>query len=58
MDNQISKALLRKKFSDFKSPIKPDWIKVSIPSNKISQTKNTLKAVSYTHLTLPTNQCV
>ena len=43
MDNQISKALLRKKFSDFKSPIKPDWIKVSIPSNKISQTKNTLK---------------
>jgi len=43
MDNQISKALLRKKFSDFKNPIKPDWIKVSIPSNKISQTKNTLK---------------
>ena len=43
MDNQISKALLRKKFSDFKSPIKPDWIKVSIPSNKISQTKNALK---------------
>ena len=43
MNNQISKALLRKKFSDFKSPIKPDWIKVSIPSNKISQTKNTLK---------------
>ena len=43
MDNQISKALLRKKFSNFKSPIKPDWIKVSIPSNKISQTKNALK---------------
>ena len=43
MDNQISKALLRKKFSDFKSPVKPDWIKVSIPSSKINQTKNTLK---------------
>ena len=43
MNNQISKALLRKNFSDFKSPIKPDWIKVSIPSNKISQIKNTLK---------------
>ena len=43
MNNQISKALLRKNFSDLKSPIKPDWIKVSIPSNKISQTKNTLK---------------
>ena len=43
MNNQISKALLRKNFSSFKSPIKPDWIKVSIPSNKIYQTKNVLK---------------
>ena len=43
MNNQISKALLRKKFSDIKSPLKPEWIKVSIPSNKINQTKNTLK---------------
>ncbi len=43
MNYQVSKALLRKNFSDFKSPIKPDWIKVSIPSKKISQTKNALK---------------
>ncbi len=43
MDNQISKALLRKKFSDFKSPIKPDWIKVSIPTHKIRHTKKKLK---------------
>ncbi len=43
MDNQVSKALLRKKFSNIKSPLKPDWIKVSIPSHKIRQTKNTIK---------------
>ena len=43
MNNQVSKALLRKKFSDFKSPLKPEWIKVSIPSHKILQTKNALK---------------
>ena len=39
MNNLISRALLRKKFSHFKSPIKPDWIKVSIPSHKIKETK-------------------
>ncbi len=43
MNNLVSKALLRKKFSDLKSPVKPKWIKVSLSSHKIIQTKNTLK---------------
>ena len=58
MQNNISKALLRKKFAEIDSPVKPEWIKVKIQTDKINQIKKTLKsnkivtvcAVSYTHL--------
>ena len=32
MPNNISKALLRKKFATIESPVKPEWIKVKISS--------------------------
>ena len=44
MQNNISKALLRKKFSTIDSPIKPDWIKVKIQVDKINEIKKTLKS--------------
>ena len=44
MTNNLSKSLLRKNFSSIQSPKKPSWIKVPIISNKINETKNTLKA--------------
>ena len=44
MQNNISKALLRKKFSKIDSPAKPDWIKVKIQNDKINEIKKTLKS--------------
>ena len=35
----ISKSLLRKNFSSIASPIKPEWLKINLPSNKILETK-------------------
>ena len=46
MQNNISKALLRKKFSTIESPVKPEWIKVKIQTDKINQIKKTLKSNS------------
>ena len=43
MQNNISKALLRKKFSSIDSPVKPEWIKVKIQTDKINEIKKTLK---------------
>ena len=44
MPNNISKALLRKKFSTIDSPVKPEWIKVKIQIDKINEIKKTLKS--------------
>ncbi len=44
MQNKISKALLRKKFSIIDNPIKPKWIKVKIQTDKINEIKKTLKS--------------
>ena len=44
MQNNISKALLRKKFSKIESPVKPEWIKVKIQTDKINQIMKTLKS--------------
>ena len=44
MPNNISKALLRKKFSAIDSPVKPEWIKVKIQIDKINEIKKTLKS--------------
>jgi lipoic acid synthetase len=44
MQNNISKALLRKKFATIESPVKPEWIKVKIQTDKINQIKKTLKS--------------
>ena len=44
MPNNISKALLRKKFSTIDSPVKPEWIKVKIQIEKINEIKKTLKS--------------
>ena len=44
MSNNISKALLRKKFSAIDSPVKPEWIKVKIQIDKINEIKKTLKS--------------
>ena len=44
MPNNISKALLRKKFSTIDSPVKPEWIKVKIQTDKINEIKKTLKS--------------
>ena len=44
MQNNISKALLRKKFATIESPVKPEWIKVKIQTDKINQIKETLKS--------------
>ena len=43
MYNSISKSLLRKNFSEIKSPKKPSWLKVRISNNMISNVKDTLK---------------
>ena len=43
MPNNISKALLRKKFSAIDSPFKPEWIKVKIHIDKLNEIKKTLK---------------
>ena len=42
MNNNLSKALLRKKFSLIKSPKKPSWIRVRIQSEKSQYVKETL----------------
>ena len=42
MSNNLSKALLRKKFSSIKSPKKPSWIRVRIQSEKSQHVKETL----------------
>ena len=44
MNINISKSLLRKKFYSIESPKKPNWIKVSLASNKIDFVKNTVRA--------------
>ena len=44
MQNNISKALLRKKFSLIDSPVKPEWIKVKIQTDKIKNVETTLKS--------------
>ncbi len=44
MQNNISKALLRKQFSQINSPVKPPWIKVQIRTNKIKSVENTLRS--------------
>ena len=44
MQKNISKALLRKKFSTIESPVKPEWIKVKIQYDKINEIKKTLKS--------------
>ena len=44
MPNNISKALLRKKFYTINSPVKPEWIKVKIQTDKINEIKKTLKS--------------
>ena len=44
MPNNISKALLRKKFSTIDSPVKPEWIKVKIQVDKINEIKKNLKS--------------
>ena len=43
MQNNISKSLLRKQFSEIESPVKPEWIKVKIPTDRIKAVKNTLR---------------
>ena len=43
MQNNISKALLRKKFSSIDSPVKPEWIKVKIQTDKINEIKKITK---------------
>ncbi len=43
MNISLSKALLRKKFKNTKSPKKPSWIKVPIFPNKIIEVKNKLQ---------------
>lgn len=43
MQNNISKALLRKKFSTIDSPAKPEWIRVKLRSDEIRELKNILK---------------
>ena len=43
MQNNISKALLRKKFSTIDSPTKPEWIRVKLRSDEIRELKNILK---------------
>ncbi len=43
MNISLSKALLRKKFKNSKSPKKPSWIKVPIFPNKIIEVKNKLQ---------------
>ena len=45
MQKNVSKALLRKKFSTIESPVKPEWIKVKIQIDKINQIKKTLKSI-------------
>ena len=42
MNNNLSKALLRKKFSSIKSPKKPSWIRVRVQSEKSQRVKETL----------------
>ena len=42
MEKNISKTLLRKKFSAINSPNKPKWIKVKINTDKLKKVKNTL----------------
>ena len=44
MQNNISKALLRKRFSLINSPTKPEWIKVKIQSSKIEKIEETLRS--------------
>ena len=44
MENNLSKALLRKKFSKIDSPTKPEWIKVKIRIDKINEIKKTLRS--------------
>ena len=44
MQSNISKALLRKKFSQIESPAKPEWIKIKIQFDKINEIKRTLKS--------------
>ena len=44
MQNNVSKALLRKKFSTIESPVKPEWIKVKIQADKINQIQKTLRS--------------
>ncbi len=39
----ISKSLIRKNFSSIKSPKKPGWLKIKLPSQKILKTKNIVK---------------
>ena len=43
LNHQISKSLLRKKFSDIKSPPKPEWIKVSSFSENVKITSSIVK---------------
>ena len=44
MQNNLSKALLRKKFSLIDSPKKPEWIKVKAQTNIIEDVKNIIKS--------------
>ena len=44
MQNNLSKALLRKKFSLTDSPEKPEWIKVKAQTNIIKDVKNIIKS--------------
>ena len=50
MPNNISKALLRKKFSTIESPVKPEWIKVKIQTDKIKVKATTMPKIICTSL--------
>ena len=42
MQNNVSKALLRKQFAAIESPLKPAWIKVKIQQDNIKDVKETI----------------
>ena len=44
MQNNVSKALLRKQFAAIESPLKPEWIKVKIRQDKIKNVKETIRS--------------
>tara|TARA_Y100000817_G_scaffold299825_1_gene278302 strand:+ start:25 stop:948 length:924 start_codon:yes stop_codon:yes gene_type:complete len=44
MQNHVSKALLRKQYSEIESPVKPEWIRVKLPTDKINEVKNTVSS--------------